>query len=65
MKKILDNNEGIKTPKFRTSTATEIANFLDKFDSNGNALVKKGSLTDRLEKERSKSRTRLRVRSRE
>lgn len=62
MRNILTQNEGIKTPKFNTQNYGDFKTFLDKFDSAGNPIVKKGSLSDRLERERKKSQTRLRVR---
>lgn len=61
MRNILRKNDDVKTPKFNTQNYTDFKTFLDKFDGEGNPIVKKGSLSERLERERSRSKTRLRV----
>lgn len=65
MKRVIEENPDIKIPSYKTTNRTEYLKFLEKFNDEGKPKIKRGSLSEKLERSKRQSRLRVRVRPKE
>ncbi|AUM57607.1 hypothetical protein phiL_026 [Escherichia phage LAMP] len=65
MRRVIEENPDIKIPSYKTTNRTEYLQFLEKFNDEGKPKIKRGSLSEKLERSKRQSRLRVRVRSKE
>lgn len=65
MRRVIEENPDIKIPSYKTTNRTEYLQFLEKFNDEGKPKIKRGSLSERLERSKRQSRLRVRVRPKE
>lgn len=65
MRRVIEENPDIKIPSYKTTNRTEYLQFLEKFNDEGKPKIKRGSLSEKLERSKRQSRLRVRVRPKE
>ena len=65
MRRVIEENPDVKIPSYKTTNRTEYLQFLEKFNDEGKPKIKRGSLSERLERSKRQSRLRVRVRPKE
>lgn len=65
MRRVIEENPDIKIPSYKTTNRTEYLKFLEKFNDEGKLKIKRGSLSEKLERSKRQSRLRVRVRPKE
>lgn len=65
MRRVIEENPDIKIPSYKTTNRTEYLKFLEKFNDEGKPKIKRGSLSEKLERNKRQSRLRVRVRPKE
>ncbi len=65
MRRVIEENPDIKIPSYKTTNRTEYLKFLEKFNDEGKPKIKRGSLSEKLERSKRQSRLRVRVRPKE
>lgn len=65
MRHVIEENPDIKIPSYKTTNRTEYLQFLEKFNDEGKPKIKRGSLSEKLERSKRQSRLRVRVRPKE
>ncbi|QPL11070.1 TolA protein [Escherichia phage ES17] len=65
MRRVIEDNPDIKIPSYKTTNRTEYLQFLEKFNDEGKPKIKRGSLSEKLERSKRQSRLRVRVRPKE
>ena len=65
MRRVIEENPDIKIPSYKTTNRTEYLQFLEKFNDEGKPKIKRGSLSEKLERSKRQSRLRIRVRPKE
>ncbi|WBF04944.1 hypothetical protein [Escherichia phage vB_EcoP_YF01] len=65
MRRVIEENPDIKIPSYKTTNRTEYLQFLEKFNEEGKPKIKRGSLSEKLERSKRQSRLRVRVRPKE
>lgn len=65
MRRVIEENPDIKIPSYKTTNRTEYLQFLEKFNDEGKTKIKRGSLSEKLERSKRQSRLRVRVRPKE
>lgn len=65
MRRVIEENPDIKIPSYKTTNHTEYLQFLEKFNDEGKPKIKRGSLSEKLERSKRQSRLRVRVRPKE
>ena len=58
-------NPDVKIPSYKTTTRQEYLQFLEKYNDEGELKVKRGSLSDKLERSKRQAKLRVRVRAKE
>ncbi|QEG08120.1 hypothetical protein PQC58_gp024 [Escherichia phage Paul] len=65
MRRVIEENPDVKIPSYKTTNRTEYLQFLEKFNDEGKPKIKRGSLSEKLERSKRQSRLRVRVRPKE
>lgn len=65
MRRVIEENPDVKIPSYKTTSRTEYLQFLEKFNDEGNPKIKRGSLSEKLERSRRQSRLRVKDRLKE
>lgn len=65
MRRVIEENPDVKIPSYKTTNRTEYLKFLEKFNDEGKPKIKRGSLSEKLERSKRQSRLRVRVRPKE
>lgn len=65
MRRVIEETPDIKIPSYKTTNRTEYLRFLEKFNDEGKPKIKRGSLSEKLERSKRQSRLRVRVRPKE
>lgn len=65
MRRVIEENPDIKIPSYKTTNRTEYLQFLEKFNDEGKPKIKRGSLSEKLERSKRQSRLRVKVRPKE
>lgn len=65
MRRVIEENPDVKIPSYKTTNRIEYLQFLEKFNDEGKPKIKRGSLSEKLERSKSQSRLRVRVRPKE
>ena len=65
MRRVIEANPEVKIPSYKTTTRQEYLQFLEKYNDEGALKVKRGSLSDKLERSKRQAKLRVRVRSKE
>ena len=65
IRRVIEANPEVKIPSYKTTTRQEYLQFLEKYNDEGVLKVKRGSLSDKLERNKRQARLRVRVRSKE
>lgn len=65
MRRVIEENPDVKIPSYKTTNRIEYLQFLEKFNDEGKPKIKRGSLSEKLERSKRQSRLRVRVRPKE
>ena len=65
MRRVIEENPDVKIPSYKTTNRTEYLQFLEKFNDEGKPKIKRGSLSEKLERGKRQSKLRVRVRAKE
>lgn len=65
IRRVIEANPNVKIPSYKTTTRQEYMQFLEKYNDEGELKVKRGSLSDKLERGKRQAKLRVRVRAKE
>lgn len=65
MRRVIKGNPDIEIPSYKTSNRSDYMQFLEKFNDDGTPKIKKGSLAEKIERNKRQARLRVRVRSKD
>lgn len=65
IRRVIEENPDVKIPSYKTTTRQEYLQFLEKYNDEGELKVKRGSLSDKLERGKRQAKLRVRVRAKE
>lgn len=65
IRRVIEENPDVKIPSYKTTTRQEYLQFLEKYNDEGELKVKRGSLSDKLERSKRQAKLRVRVRAKE
>lgn len=65
IRRVIEGNPDIKLPPYKTSVRSDYMAFLDKFNNDGTPKIKRGSLADKMDRQKRQRQVKLRVKSKE